>query len=172
MLWDGQSYYCDARCLPDTAQSRAPFLQQRAAGDQNSWIEDPHITHVLIDLEGANFMLQHDPAGEHRSSLELTLLSLERCGELILSSDKTALYAWHCGPVRTEGRRRPQLSRQMASRELAGKASQLNSRKPASCRPRDSWHMLSPVLRGARRTSFTPLALSGVNRFEGRRLMV
>jgi hypothetical protein len=97
MLWDGQGYYCDERCLPDSAQSRAPFLMQRAGATWDDWIDDPQVTHVLVDLEGANFMVQHDPTGEHRAGLGFALQSLDRCGEIVFSNEKTALYAWRCG---------------------------------------------------------------------------
>ena len=29
-LWDGQSYYCDARCIPDTGQVMAPYMHALA----------------------------------------------------------------------------------------------------------------------------------------------
>jgi 4-amino-4-deoxy-L-arabinose transferase-like glycosyltransferase len=96
MLWDGQGYYCDERCLPDTAQSRAPYLMLRASASPWPAIGDSQITHVLIDLEGANFMVQHDPTGQHQASLEYIRQALNRCGELILSTEKTLLYAWQC----------------------------------------------------------------------------
>ena len=97
MLWDGQGYYCDGRCLPDTAQSRAPFLMQRASAASPSAIDDPQVTHVLIDLEGANFMLQHDPTGLHQASLEYLQQAIDRCGDVVMSTEKTVLYAWRCG---------------------------------------------------------------------------
>jgi hypothetical protein len=96
MLWDGQGYYCDERCLPDTAQSRAPFLMQRTSAASRPGIDDPQITHVLIDLEGASFMVQHDPTGQHQASLEYIQQALDRCGEIVMSTEKTLLYAWQC----------------------------------------------------------------------------
>ncbi len=96
MLWDGQGYYCDDRCLPDTAQSRAPFLMQRAEASLDKWRLDGRVTHVLLDLEGANFMLQHDIGGSHAAALNGFLEAAEACGKTSASSEKAILYAWGC----------------------------------------------------------------------------
>ena len=120
MLWDGQGYYCDERCLPDTAQSRAPFLMQRAGASLEDWREAIPFTHVLVDLEGANFMVQHDPTGEHRAGLGFALRSLDRCGEIVFSNEKTALYAWRCGSNANGPIRETSPSRTSALRSLFG----------------------------------------------------
>lgn len=106
MLWDGQGYYCDERCQPDTAQSRAPF-----------WLEHPDLapkvttpfTHILLDLEGANFMLQHDPSGRHAQALTAFLTAAETCGDMLVTDDKVVLYAWACpgNPVKPDSALNP-----------------------------------------------------------------
>ena len=96
MLWDGQSYYCDERCLPDTAQSRLPFLLALPAGSDSGWPDELAITHLLLDLEGANFMLQHDPSGRHAQALAELLAASELCSEAVASSEKVILLTWHC----------------------------------------------------------------------------
>jgi hypothetical protein len=125
MLWDGQGFYCDERCLPDTAQSRAPFLLQQAAGSIVPPMDDPQITHLLVDLEGANFMVQHDPTGQHWASLECLQRALGRCGRIVLSTEKTVLYEWDCDPgigARSLGIPVPSNGIPVAQRSLASRA--------------------------------------------------
>jgi hypothetical protein len=71
MLWDGQGFYADDRTLPDTDQSR--WVQTfEASGDAKtalSFFASEGFTHVLVDYEGASFLLGHDPTRRHARAL-------------------------------------------------------------------------------------------------------
>jgi len=72
MMWDGQGYYCDERCLPDAEQAQwvrwsrgspvpaALARQLRAAG----------ITHLLYSNDAIVIIEDHDPTGAHRRAEE------------------------------------------------------------------------------------------------------
>jgi hypothetical protein len=75
MLWDGQGYYCDPRCWPDADQSRWVQLVQ-AEGDEQSALDalaDEGFDYVLVDYEGASFLMAHDPTGHHARAFTLLL---------------------------------------------------------------------------------------------------
>jgi hypothetical protein len=72
MLWSGQGYYCDSRCWPDAEQSRWTGLiqQEQDVMAIANRINSYGVTHILLDLEGMNFSLNHDPHGKHAIAAE------------------------------------------------------------------------------------------------------
>jgi hypothetical protein len=68
MLWDGSGYYCDARCLPDVDHARWTYLvmQQPTVDAMTKQLKREGITHLLFNVESADFIAQHDPTGDHR----------------------------------------------------------------------------------------------------------
>jgi hypothetical protein len=72
MMWDGRGYYCDARCIVHTDQSKwtrlvipgsdpaAIAARLRAMG----------VTHLFFNVEDASFFVDHDPTGRHYAALE------------------------------------------------------------------------------------------------------
>jgi 4-amino-4-deoxy-L-arabinose transferase-like glycosyltransferase len=100
MAWDGQSYYCDSRCLPDAEQSQwAQLALESATVDaMATQLEQWSVTHFLLDVEGLNFMLQHDPNGSHAAAAEIFFRSFEPvCLSEVRHDEKVVLYAFTCG---------------------------------------------------------------------------
>jgi hypothetical protein len=72
MMWDGQGYYCDERCLADADQSRWTRLVLDTS--------DPHVvagrlnemgvTHLLYNTGDARFFMGRDPTGHHQRARE------------------------------------------------------------------------------------------------------
>ncbi|MBW8011161.1 MAG: hypothetical protein FVQ83_07970 [Chloroflexi bacterium] len=100
MMWDGQGYYCDERCLPDAEQSQwvqlvinSAFDVEQLAGELRSM----SVTHLLFSLEGANFFLNHDPGGWHKLSIEFFIQEFKPfCTQEIYLDDAVALYEIIC----------------------------------------------------------------------------
>ncbi|GMR10985.1 MAG: hypothetical protein BMS9Abin28_1809 [Anaerolineae bacterium] len=99
MAWDGQSYYCDDRCLPDAEQSQWAQLVRANPTIEGvtAKLREAGVTHVLVDLEGMNFLLQHDPTGLHATSAAFLLEEYQRtCLEPILTTSSTILMRLSC----------------------------------------------------------------------------
>ena len=67
MMWDGQSYYCNGRCIPDSDNSSWTYLVL-STGDTGTLakrMEKMGVTHLLLNLGNADFILKHDPLGHH-----------------------------------------------------------------------------------------------------------
>lgn len=99
-LWDGRSYYCDARCVPDDEQSTAVRLAfdspppETLAGD----LRESGITHVLLSKPDASwFIAHHDPRNLHHQSLNyFTDTFFPVCGKLLYSDRDMELYEMAC----------------------------------------------------------------------------
>jgi hypothetical protein len=68
MLWDGTSYYCDERCLPDTEHSRWTLLSKTIPDVTllASFLRKEKIAYILFNSADMDLIVQHDPTGEHR----------------------------------------------------------------------------------------------------------
>jgi hypothetical protein len=67
LLWDGMSYYCGARCLPDSDQAAWTRLAW-GAPDPILLARELHaegVTHLLVSEGDAAHMMDHDPSGDH-----------------------------------------------------------------------------------------------------------
>jgi len=98
-LWDGQSYYCGGRCLPDAGQVQAAYLLQQnpTVEAMSAALGSDGVTHVLLDLEGLNFLLSHDPRGTHEAAARFYVREfLPVCGEPIYEDDHVQLYRLTC----------------------------------------------------------------------------
>jgi len=75
MMWDGQGYYCDQRCLPDAEQAQWTLMVNAIYEPLSlaSALKERGVTHMLLSMEGLNFFLQHDPMGQHLAAAELYL---------------------------------------------------------------------------------------------------
>jgi hypothetical protein len=70
MMWDGQSYYCDARCLPDTEPSNwTRLVSTFDVHTVTARLQASGVTHLLFKVEDVNWSLSHDPTGRHRQSV-------------------------------------------------------------------------------------------------------
>jgi len=95
MLWDGQGYYCDQRCWPDADQSRWVQLVE-AEGDAMAalnYLSAQGFSHVLVDYEGASFLLNHDQEDRHARALTSLqeAVSDHLLGE-VFRSEKVVIY--------------------------------------------------------------------------------
>lgn len=75
MMWDGQGYYCDSRCLPDADQSNWTRLVHSTPDltGLSAQLKARGVTHLLLNRQDANFMLHHEITGRHDQALELFL---------------------------------------------------------------------------------------------------
>ena len=97
LMWDGQGYYCDARCIPDTEQDRwtrivklsdtIPIIQQLEAMDVN---------YLLFSLSDLEFMLGHDPDGSHLQAYQKWLSFKDECTEEVFQSEFTTINSLTC----------------------------------------------------------------------------
>jgi hypothetical protein len=97
--WDGQSYYCGGRCLADAEQSQWVQLAQQkgSVAEIAAALRDRGVTHVLLDLEGLTFMLQHDPTQSHAKAASLFQKAFApACLTEIRRDEKVILYALLC----------------------------------------------------------------------------
>jgi len=98
-LWDGQGYYCDERCVADAGQVQWVFVYQsgRTVDGVVAELSARGITHFLLDLEGLNFMLRHDPRGTHLGAARFFLDQFQpACAESIFEEPLVRLYRFTC----------------------------------------------------------------------------
>lgn len=99
MMWDGRGYYCDGRCLPDVDHSRWTRLVSSASGVSSvaASLKDLGVTHLLFSVEDVDFILQHDPTGQHRRAAEFFLQEFRQfCTKEIYRDDWTQLFELTC----------------------------------------------------------------------------
>ena len=99
MMWDGQGYYCDARCIPDTDQSAWTRLASSMPDPRllASELRAQGITHLLFSRADVEFLLDHDPDGKHRQALDYFLHSfLPTCAHEIYSDQYMLLTNIQC----------------------------------------------------------------------------
>lgn len=98
-MWDGQGYYCDDRCLPDTEQSRWTYFVK--ASNYNiptlvTRLQDAGITHLLFSND-RDFILEHDPKHQNYQAASFFLQEFrDQCAALIYSDDWNSLYEISC----------------------------------------------------------------------------
>ena len=105
-LWDGQGYYCDDRCIPDAGQVQAVYLHQLGPTVEamEAQLHSRGITHVLVDLEGLNFLLGHDPKGTHAAAARFYLREfLPQCGKQIYEDPLVHIYRLTCSSQASAG---------------------------------------------------------------------
>jgi hypothetical protein len=100
MAWDGQSYYCDDRCLADAEQSQWTqlALEEATSGGITVRLKQRGATHFLLDLDGMNFLLEHDPTGSHAIAADVFFRSFEPdCLTELRRDEQIVLYTLSCG---------------------------------------------------------------------------
>ena len=70
MLWDGQTYYCESRCIPDADQTRWPILVSDNPDPEQivERLKALGATHLLVSPGDAAHLIESDPSGRHESS--------------------------------------------------------------------------------------------------------
>jgi hypothetical protein len=98
LAWDGQGFRCDERCLPDAEQSQWTQLVAAAGTPQavTEALRARGVTHLLIDLEGMSFMLQHDPTGLHAAAAHFMQEYAPACLEGLVDTEKVRLVRLTC----------------------------------------------------------------------------
>jgi hypothetical protein len=98
-MWDGQGYYCDERCLPDTEQSRWTLLSMNAnydASKVSTQLREAGVTHLLLTKDLA-LILEHDPEHSNVQAANYFLQQYsELCTNLIYSDGWSSLYKITC----------------------------------------------------------------------------
>jgi hypothetical protein len=100
LMWHGEGFYCDKRCLPDTERGRWTFLAMAANYDIPTIVtslREAGITHLLYIKGSANFTLQNDPTGENNKAASFFLKKFkDDCTRLIFSDQASSLYKITC----------------------------------------------------------------------------
>jgi hypothetical protein len=98
MAWDGQGYYCDERCLPDAEQSQWTQLVAEAgtARAVTAALRAGGVTHLMVDLEGMAFLLQHDPTGLHAAAADFLQEYAPACLDTVATTEKVLLARLTC----------------------------------------------------------------------------
>jgi hypothetical protein len=94
LLWDGQGFYCDGRCVIDAEQSK--WTQYFRAGGDIARIagelDRRGITHLIGNVDSLNFFLRHDPLGDHEQAAEFYLREFRpECTVNLFGDDQTVL---------------------------------------------------------------------------------
>jgi hypothetical protein len=99
MLWDGRGYYCDSRCIPDSDHSQWTrlFLAQPEVPRLARDLHAMGVSHLMLSRSDADFILQHDPTGEHLKAIQYYLDEFQpQCAKIIYHDDWTALSELNC----------------------------------------------------------------------------
>ena len=100
MMWDGKGYYCGKHCLQDSDQSQWTTLSVESNYDSDqvvSRLRAREVTHLLIDTDLVEFILNHDPSGYHSSSYNFFNIDFgPRCTKKIKENGKVFLYELIC----------------------------------------------------------------------------
>lgn len=100
LLWDGQGYYCDDRCISDTDQSVWPRLVENQPEPQalTSQLQSMGVTHLLYSFgDGYWFMNYHDSTGRHKRAAEyFTNVFEPACTRVIFKGRSSTLYEISC----------------------------------------------------------------------------
>jgi hypothetical protein len=99
MVWDGQGYYCDDRCIPDPDQTRLLHLTKSQPDPTalTSELVSSGVTHVLVDTEGLAFFQFHDLDGRHRQASDYFLNEfVPECAEKVYSDDAIIIFELTC----------------------------------------------------------------------------
>ncbi|MDH3943500.1 MAG: glycosyltransferase family 39 protein [Anaerolineae bacterium] len=99
MMWDGQGYYCDERCIPDVDQTRLMRLYQLELSplELASKLINEGNSHILIDVEGFSFFNYYDVDGLHiRASRYFFERFIPKCGEEVFRDEKVIIFEIVC----------------------------------------------------------------------------
>jgi len=99
MMWDGRGYYCDARCLPDTAQSQWTDLVESTGDTRSAAMElrSRGVTHLLLSLADAAFVAQRDRTGRQQRALDFFLQEFQpACTRTLYQDTGAKVYEVAC----------------------------------------------------------------------------
>jgi len=99
-LWEGQSYYCKQKCIPDSDHMN--WLEILRASEWKlpkiqNYLSENRIQYLLIGKDTINFLIYHNPKGMQKKSFEFLMnIFLQKCGHMIQENENTALYWLNC----------------------------------------------------------------------------
>jgi hypothetical protein len=99
LMWDGQSYYCENHCWPDTDQSNWTRLVLKNINLYTvvNELQNKGITHLLFSKDNVSFILKHDPTENHQKALEYFLYKfVPLCTKKIYSDEWSDIYELRC----------------------------------------------------------------------------
>ncbi|MFH1906346.1 MAG: glycosyltransferase family 39 protein [Chloroflexota bacterium] len=100
MMWDGQGYYCDQRCIPDYDQSQWVRLIYDRPGEQDiaSRLREKGVTHLLYSHGDVYwFWYFHDPTGQHSQAVEYFILEFRpACTREVYTDEYAIIYELTC----------------------------------------------------------------------------
>jgi len=100
MLWDGQGYFCDERCIPDAEQSQWVQLSEGSPAPESlsRLLRSRGVTHLLVSEDAAVIIERHDPAGLHREAWTyLEQVFLPTCAEGVYQDEWVGVFEITCG---------------------------------------------------------------------------
>jgi 4-amino-4-deoxy-L-arabinose transferase-like glycosyltransferase len=106
MLWDGQSFYCDQRCLPDPEQTIWPRIVEAngSVPEVAGRLTAIRVTHLLVRVDSLNFMLIHDPTGWQTVSIDFLLTEFgPACLRAVYDQDEVFIGELTCGAAAAAG---------------------------------------------------------------------
>jgi 4-amino-4-deoxy-L-arabinose transferase-like glycosyltransferase len=95
MLWDGQSYYCDARCIPDLFQSQwtAFYKENPTVSSMHDQLASKKITHLMINQSDTSFFAAHDVESQNTQALHfLTTDFAPKCTETVFQENSVTIF--------------------------------------------------------------------------------
>ncbi len=99
MLWDGQTYYCESRCIPDADQARWPLLVADKPDPEQvaKRLQAQGATHLLVSPGDAAHMIESDPSGRHESSFAYLIETfIPACTREVYSDEHMLLLELTC----------------------------------------------------------------------------
>lgn len=99
MLWDGEGYYCDNRCWPDTEHTRwtRHVHSHQNVSETTDWLLSNEVTHLLLTEEYASFVISIDDGVQHREAyLYLKENYAPACLEKVYEDNHTTLWSVEC----------------------------------------------------------------------------
>jgi len=100
LMWDGRSYYCGGRCLPDTDQSRWARLFIEIGPDTSRLAARLHsmgITHLYLSAGDARYIISHDLTAQTQRSVDYFSRSfIPSCANEIYNDTWVMIYTLTC----------------------------------------------------------------------------
>ncbi|MFC1922393.1 ArnT family glycosyltransferase, partial [Chloroflexota bacterium] len=99
LIWDGQSYYCNDRCIPDTDNSLWTYFfhTHKNIPTLTQQLHEMGVTHLLINTANTRFMMEHDLSGHHREALIFLVEEfIPTCTKEIYRDPGTRIYELTC----------------------------------------------------------------------------
>lgn len=99
-LWDGRSYYCDSRCIPDDEQSTAVLLtiDSPSPYELADELKEKGVTHLMVNFTDAEWFINlHDPNNYHQQAFDYLMdIFIPACGKSVYIHNEMELFEIIC----------------------------------------------------------------------------